>query len=67
MKKDDYIKHVVSATADGANVNFGVVNGVLTQLKAEREWLVIVHCINHRVELGIKGAFEKNPIFDEIE
>ena len=45
MKKDDYIKHVVSATADGANVNFGVVNGVLTQLKAEREWLVTVSII----------------------
>ena len=30
---------VVSATADGANVNLGVYSGVLTQMKQERDWL----------------------------
>lgn len=32
-----YNTKVVSATADGASVNFGVYSGVLTQMKNERE------------------------------
>ena len=46
----------MSATADGASVNFGVHNGVLTQLKIERPWLVNIHCVNHRLELAIKDG-----------
>ena len=57
----------MSTTADGDNVNFGISNGVLTQMKDEREWLILIHCFNHRIELGLKAAFLSNPVFDEVE
>lgn len=43
------------ATADGANVNMGIYNGVLTQLHRERPLLINVHCANHGLELAIKA------------
>ena len=47
--------------ADGVIVNFGRHNGALNQLK---EWvghlLRLMHCPTHRIELGIKDAFEQN-------
>ena len=57
MDKDTYSKKVISCTADGASVNFGKYNGVLTQLKENRPWLLTIHCVNHRVELAVKEAF----------
>ena len=51
-----YKYKLVSATADGACVNFGIYNGVLTQLKKDRMWLIKIHCVNHRLELAIKDA-----------
>ena len=38
-----YKSKLVSATADGANVNFGIYNGVLTQLKNDRMWLIKIY------------------------
>ncbi|ELT90404.1 hypothetical protein CAPTEDRAFT_202281 [Capitella teleta] len=57
---DQYINCLVSATADGASVNFGKHNGVLTQLTEEgRPWLLKIHCICHRVELTFKDTLLK--------
>jgi hypothetical protein len=55
----DYRTKLISATADGANVNMGIYNGALTQLKATRPWLVNIHCVNHRLELAIKDAMNQ--------
>ena len=63
----DYRTKVVSATADGANVNMGVYSGVLTQMKREREWLVKIHCVNHRLELALKDAVKQVAEFDEVD
>eukprot|EP00112_Aurelia_sp_Birch-Aquarium-sp1_P000486 Seg10468.1 transcript_id=Seg10468.1/GoldUCD/mRNA.D3Y31 product="Zinc finger protein 862" protein_id=Seg10468.1/GoldUCD/D3Y31 len=63
----DYRTKVVSATADGANVNMGVYSGVLTQMKREREWLVTIHCVNHRLELALKDAVKRVAEFDEVD
>jgi hypothetical protein len=62
-----YKSKLVSATADGANVNFGIYNGVLTQLKNDRMWLIKIHCVNHRLELAIKGAVKDISQFKECE
>ena len=51
MSSDEFQSKVVSATADGASVNFGQYSGVLSQLKEDRPWMLKIHCINHRVEL----------------
>ena len=53
---DDYNVKPVSATSNGINVNLGVYNGTLMMLKEERSWLVVIHYINHRLELAIKNA-----------
>ena len=67
LSETDYVNKIVGATADGASVNFGAYNGVLTQFKKDREWLISMHCVNHRIELGVKEAFCSEPIFEEIE
>ena len=65
---DVYSKLMVSVIADGASVNFGVHNGLLTQLvKADRPWLLTVHCICHRVELAIKDSLLKVQLFADIK
>ena len=64
---NDYIKNVVSATADGANVNLGVYSGVLTQMKHEREWLVNIHCVNHRLELALKDVIKSFVPFQRLD
>ena len=63
---EDYQTKMVSCTADGASVNFGTKNGLLTQLDSDRGWLIKIHCANHRIELAIKDAM-KNSSFNEID
>ena len=49
---------LIGATADGASVNFGRIDGLLKKLERDdRPWLVKIHCANHRVELAVKDAF----------
>ena len=55
---DKYERCVTAVTADGASVNFGQYNGLLTKLSANREWLVKIHCGNHRTELAVKSAMD---------
>ena len=46
LEEDRYRNVVVSATADGACVNTGKYNGVLTQLKCEQPLLLTIQCAN---------------------
>ena len=64
---EDYETKLVTATADGANVNLGIYSGALTRLKEQRPWLITFHCVNHRLELGIKDAVAQVPKFREID
>ena len=66
FKIDDYQTKLISVTSDGASVNFGKNTGLLTQMSAEREWLLKIHCANHRIELAVKDAF-KESAFDEVD
>ena len=50
---------------DGAAVNLGVTRGLAAQLQEDMPWLVAIHCLNHRLELGVKDALAKTYI-DEI-
>ena len=56
LSDEDYRLKFVSATADGASVNFGALNGLITLFRETREWLLALHCANHRVELAIKDS-----------
>ena len=66
MSPEQYQGKLISYTADGASVNTGKYNGVLTQLKRNRPWLLTIHCANHRIELSVKAAFNINK-FQAIE
>ena len=66
MSPEQYQGKLISCTADGASVNTGRYNGVLTQLKRNRPWLLTIHCANHRIELAVKSAFNI-PEFQAIE
>ena len=63
----DYHTKMVSATADGANVNLGKYNGALTLMARERPWLILIHCMNHRVELAIKDMVKSTDKFEECD
>ena len=36
-----------------------------SQLQRARLWLLIIHCVNHRLELAIKDAFREDSSFTE--
>ena len=50
---------LISITSDGASVNTGKISGLMTRFASDREWLVKIHCINHRVELAVKDAIHR--------
>ena len=57
---------LVSATSDGASVNFGKYPGLLTQLSNNRPWLIKFHCANHKIELALKDAISES-IFQKVD
>ena len=59
MTPDGYKTKLVGVTADGASVNFGKNNGLLTKLSTDRDWLLKIHCTNHRIELAVKYAIKE--------
>nr|XP_054749696.1 zinc finger protein 862-like [Lytechinus pictus] len=67
LEKERYINVMVGATSDGASVNTGLYNGLLTQFKKERTWLVTVHCVSHRVELALKDSLMKSKEFKDVQ
>ncbi|KAK6171748.1 hypothetical protein SNE40_018183 [Patella caerulea] len=65
---DRYTNCLVSACADGASVNMGRLTGALTVMKNEdRDWLLIIHCSSHRIELAMKDAFMAIDDFTKID
>ena len=47
----NYNEKMVSFTSNGAFVNTGQNEGLITRMKRDRrDWLVPIHCVNHRVE-----------------
>ena len=52
----NYETKLVTLTTDDASVNTGRISGLITRFALGREWLVQIHCINHRIELAIKDS-----------
>ena len=50
---------------DGAAINLGVRCGMAALHREDMPWLVVIHCLNHRLELGVKDALRKTYI-DEV-
>ena len=66
MPIPNWRSRLISATADGASVNFGELTGFLARIAAEIPWLVKSHCANHRVELAFKDVFESS-VFNSLD
>ena len=59
MSLDRFINLMISVCADGTSENMGIYNGACTQIKTGRmEWMLVIHCTNHRLELPIGGAYK---------
>ena len=56
----DLKTRLVGFCADGASVNMGTVGGVAALLSKDipAPCLVVIHCVSHYLELGIKDAFK---------
>ena len=44
----------------------GHISGLLTRIGRERDWLLKIHCSNHRIEFAVKAAF-KDSVFEEVD
>ena len=83
ITKEQAMKKWICLGADGASVNMGQYAGVkgLIQLSNGDAgtkpglvylglwWVIVLHCVNHLLELGLKDLGEVEPyikIFDEI-
>ena len=62
---EDYRERMVALCVDGAAVNLGIRRGVAALLREDMPWLVATHCLNHRLELGVKDALNKTYM-DEV-
>ena len=41
--------------------------GVCTLFREDREWLMVTHCTNHRLELAMKDTFLADAAFKEVD
>ena len=54
-----YKKKLVGMSADGASVMLGVKSGVSTRMRKDTAWLLVFHCICHRLALGANESAAK--------
>ena len=67
MFQDNYDSVLFTVCADGATVIMGRINRASTQLRFAREWQLVHHCSNHRLELIIKDAYKSDNFFHLID
>ena len=53
--------------ADGASVNMGKKGGVQKLLKDKAPLMTAVHCVAHRLELGVVNALKEQPLLTELQ
>jgi hypothetical protein len=58
---------IIGGNFDGASVMMGARNGVKAKLAADYPWVVVIHCIAHKLELGVLDAVKEVPYLKEFE
>lgn len=58
---------VVFFCADGAAVNMGKKTGVAAKLKEEIGHLLSIHCVAHRLELGMVDSIKEQPGLKKLQ
>ncbi|KAM3877939.1 quattro [Diretmus argenteus] len=63
----DWRERLVGFGSDGAAVNVGCRSGVAARLKQDIGYLISIHCIAHRLELGVVKAIRANPKMEQMQ
>ena len=53
------LQRTVFLASDGASVNTGVKNGLISLIREETPWVGFVWCFAHRLELALKDALKE--------
>ena len=61
-----FSERLLGLNVDDASVNTVIHKGLGAKIKEEADWLQLVHCFNHRLELSLKDAFS-NSAFNAVE
>ena len=68
MTEEEIENKLPCIVADSASVNFGRLTGALTQWSMRlTRFLLVIHCMNHRLELATKDSFYQVSNFNEIK
>ena len=67
MEKEERLSKVVGIATDGAAVMQGSKNGVVTRLRARRNYIIGVHCFPHHLELAFKDTVKEVPMLQKVE
>ena len=57
MSLHEIVPKLVSFGADGASVNRGQINGVISLLLKDHPLLIFMWCVSHRLGLSVKDSF----------
>lgn len=67
LSQEEILKKVVGFIGDGASVNTGHVNGVISLFRQNvSPAIVMVKCMSHRLELAFKDALKTAPLFKKV-
>jgi hypothetical protein len=53
------LEKVVFLASDGASVNTGIKNGLISLIRKETPWVGFIWCFAHRLELALKDALKE--------
>ena len=67
MEMPNWKEKLVGAGSDGAKVNIGSRNSVATRMQQDRPYVVIGHCVAHRLELGVLQATKQNEHLEVLQ
>ena len=63
----DWKNKLISVGTDGASVMTGNISGVVKKLKGDREYVIGMHCMNHRLELAYRDTVRNNETHTEFD
>ena len=69
ISQTDLFKKIVVFASDGASVMTGHNSGLVTKLMDKQSHWIVIHCVNHKLELAYKDVFRcynKLKVIDQL-